>query len=202
MRGQATMILLVDNYDSFTYNLVQLVGTYSDVIVRRNDADDLYDLAQQSDGIIFSPGPGKPSEAGEMEALIQRFKTEKPMLGICLGHQALAEVFGSQIIKAATVRHGKTSSICQSAENIMFADLPQDFTVMRYHSLTIDETTIPSELQVTAHADDDGEIMAIQHQELPLYGLQFHPESIGTPEGQVMIKNFLMCTTAKIKKDQ
>ena len=154
------MILLVDNYDSFTYNLAQYLGTFTEVKVLRNDDDKLYEEAENADGLVFSPGPGWPADAGKMEALIKDFAGKKPMMGICLGHQAP-----------------------------IFKDIDNDVPIMRYHSSVVDQ--MPEGFDVTAITTDDQEIMAIQHKELPIYGLQYHPESIGSPDGLKMVENFV-----------
>ena len=181
------MILLIDNYDSFTYNLVHSLAG-EEVRVVRNDAPDLLEQAHLADGLLFSPGPGYPSEAGLMEALIARYYQEKPMLGICLGHQAIGETFGASIIHAPTIMHGKQSTIfCQPTG--LFENMDSKQTVMRYHSLMIDPASLPNELKVTA-TTADGLIMAIQHRDYPVYGLQYHPESIGTDHGQQLIQTF------------
>lgn len=181
------MILVVDNYDSFTYNLVhQLKG---EVKVLRNDDPNLLVVAQVADGIILSPGPGRPEAAGNMPQLIQKYYQQKPILGICLGHQALVQFFGGEIIVAPKIRHGKVSHL-NFNKNGIFTTLT-DISVMRYHSLVAEEVSFPTMLTITARAADDQTIMAFEHQSLPIYGLQFHPESIGTETGQTMINYFL-----------
>lgn len=181
------MILCIDNYDSFTYNLVQLFPK-DDLLVLRNDDPTLFEQAQRAAAFIFSPGPGHPKEAGQMEALIQQFYQTKPMLGICLGHQAIGEVFGAKIVQAPTIMHGKQSVIhCQPTG--LYREMAPEQTVMRYHSLTIDPTSLPPELIVTA-TTTEGIIMAIQHRDYPIYGVQYHPESIGTAHGQQLIEAF------------
>lgn len=183
------MILLIDNYDSFTYNLAQYIGRFTEVEVLRNDDDNLYDLAQKADGLVFSPGPGWPDKAGKMEAMIKEFTGQKPILGVCLGHQAIAEVFGGKLGLAKNVMHGKQSQILVEKTSELFADLPQTMAIMRYHSLVIKE--MPEDFDILARTVEDHEIMAIQHKFLPIYGVQYHPESIGSPEGLQTIKNFL-----------
>ena len=173
------MILLVDNYDSFTYNLAQYLGTFTEVEVLRNDDERLYEQAELADALVFSPGPGWPADAGKMEAMIKDFAGKKPMLGICLGHQALAETFGGKLRLAKNVMHGKP----------IFKDIDNEVPIMRYHSIVVDQ--LPEEFEVTAITTDDQEIMAIQHKSLPIYGLQYHPESIGSPDGLKMIENFV-----------
>ncbi|MGT2929788.1 aminodeoxychorismate/anthranilate synthase component II [Streptococcus dentasini] len=183
------MILLIDNYDSFTYNLAQYLGAFADIEVVRNDADRLLEKAEQAQALVFSPGPGWPVEAGEMEGIIKRFAGSKPMLGICLGHQALAEAFGGSLGLAKQVMHGKQSDMDLIEDSPLFTGLNQTVPIMRYHSIVIED--LPRDFVVTAKTRDDDEIMAIQHKKWPIYGLQFHPESIGTPDGLRMIENFI-----------
>ncbi|SDB27527.1 anthranilate synthase component 2 [Streptococcus henryi] len=183
------MILLIDNYDSFTYNLAQYLGTFTEVKVLRNDAEALEEEAQKADGLVFSPGPGWPADAGKMEELIKAFAGVKPMLGICLGHQAIAESFGGKLGLAKNVMHGKQSQIDIVQASLIFQGLSQEMPIMRYHSIVVEE--IPADFTVTARTQDDNEIMALEHQSLPIYGLQFHPESIGSPDGLKMIENFV-----------
>lgn len=183
------MILLVDNYDSFTFNLAQYLGEFDQIEVVRNDADNLYQLADEADGIVFSPGPGWPKDAGRMEEMISDYAGKKPLLGICLGHQAIAEVFGGKLDLANQVMHGKQSHISIAPDAQLFRDIDQETDVMRYHSIVISE--MPDQFKAVAHTLDDGEIMAIEHEELDIFGLQYHPESIGTPEGLTMIANFM-----------
>lgn len=184
------MILLVDNYDSFTFNLEQYLAEYAHVVVKRNDAADLLEVADQASGIVLSPGPGKPSEAGLLEEVVAKFAKVKPVLGICLGHQAIGEVFGGEVKQAKKIRHGKVSIMRQTAGAI-FADLPEEMPVMRYHSLIVDKNNLPEDLEVLAVATDDAEVMAMKLKNYPVYGLQFHPESIGTVDGKRMMKNFI-----------
>ena len=185
-------ILIIDNYDSFTYNLVHLLEEIPgiEVSVNRNDAIEPYDAAD-FDGILFSPGPGIPNEAGKMPELIQHFKTEKSMLGVCLGHQALGEAFGGQLENLESVFHGIqcTISITQNQTGL-FKKMPSQITVSRYHSCEVSQTNLPEDFLVTALADD-GTIMAMEHAKLPIYGVQFHPESIMTPEGKQIIENWI-----------
>ncbi len=183
------MILLIDNYDSFTYNLAQYLGTFTEVKVLRNDAEALEEEAQKADGLVFSPGPGWPADAGKMEDLIKTFVGVKPMLGICLGHQAIAESFGGKLGLAKNVMHGKQSQIDIVKASSIFQGLSQEMPIMRYHSIVVEE--MPADFIVTAITQDDNEIMALEHQSLPIYGLQFHPESIGSPDGLKMIENFV-----------
>ena len=189
------MILLIDNYDSFTYNLAQYLGSFTPVQVLRNDAESLYEAAEKADGLVFSPGPGWPAEAGLMEALIRDFAGKKPILGICLGHQAIAEVFGGKLGLAKTVMHGKQSRIALEKPSPIFDGIDSDVPIMRYHSIVVEE--LPPAFDSTAITMDDKEIMAIQHQELPIFGLQFHPESIGSPDGLKMVENFVRLVQKK-----
>ena len=184
------MIVIIDNYDSFTYNLYQAVAAYEqDVIVLRNDAVDVAMLqALKPTAIIFSPGAGHPYAAGAMESIIQQCYKEIPMLGICLGHQAIAEVFASRITYAKEILHGECDAITQTAACALFDGLPVTFPAARYHSLVVEQPG--RELIVTALSSSK-EIMAIQHRRYPVYGIQFHPESILTPDGMRIIKNFI-----------
>ncbi|HDM9006073.1 TPA: aminodeoxychorismate/anthranilate synthase component II [Listeria innocua] len=184
------MILLIDNYDSFTYNLEQYLAEFSDVVVKRNDAVDLMEYAALANGIVLSPGPGKPSEAGLLEEVVFKFAKEKPLLGICLGHQAIGEVFGGEVKRAKQIRHGKVSLMRQTSGAI-FTNLPKEMPVMRYHSLIVDKKPLPDCLEVLAVATDDAEVMAMKLKNYPVYGLQFHPESIGTNDGKQMMENFI-----------
>ena len=183
------MILLVDNYDSFTYNLTQYIGEFDTVEVLRNDDDKLFDVAQKADKIVLSPGPGWPVDAGNMEKLIRDYAEKKPLLGVCLGHQAIAEVFGGKLALAKQVMHGKTSIADTLVTSDLLADVPTAYEIMRYHSIVISD--MPEGFEVVSKTTDDQEIMMIQHQSLPIYGMQFHPESIGTPNGLKMIENFV-----------
>ncbi|MDO8964355.1 MAG: anthranilate phosphoribosyltransferase [Coriobacteriia bacterium] len=186
------MILVVDNYDSFTYNLVQLFALLgAEVRVERNDAvTPAQVLAMAPHGVVISPGPGTPDEAGNSEAIIAAAaEAGIPVLGVCLGHQAIAEVFGGTVVRAPQAVHGKTSTVRHRGEGLM-AGMPADFTATRYHSLTVDPATLPACLVVTAETVD-GIIMAMQHADKPVFGVQFHPESVLTPEGVVLARNFL-----------
>ncbi|PXW92127.1 anthranilate synthase component 2 [Streptohalobacillus salinus] len=185
------MILLIDNYDSFTYNLYQYMGELGeDVKVVRNDAISLEEIhAINPEAIVLSPGPGAPVDAGICIDVIKEHGESIPILGICLGHQAIGEAYGATIIHAKRVMHGKQSKITHHQQDI-FAGLTDPIEVMRYHSLVIDPTTVPETLTITATALDDGEIMAIKHHQLPIYGMQFHPESIGTLDGLTLLSNF------------
>lgn len=185
------MILLIDNYDSFTYNLFQYVSELGkEVKVVRNDAITLDEIAELNpEAIILSPGPGAPAEAGICVETVQRFAGDIPILGICLGHQAIGEAFGGNIIHASVIKHGKTSLIEHKGEGI-YQGLENPLEVMRYHSLVVDKTKVPSELEVTSISSEDDEIMGLKHQVHQIIGLQFHPESIGTAVGKTMLKNF------------
>jgi len=184
-------ILMVDNYDSFTYNIVQYFGELdAAVTVVRNDEITLADIAAQAPThLVISPGPCSPAEAGISVAAIQHFAGKLPILGVCLGHQAIGAAFGGKIIRAQQLMHGKTSVISTTQQGV-FAGLPAQFTVNRYHSLAIERSSCPAELELTAWTDD-GEIMGVRHRSLPIQGLQFHPESILTEHGHAMLKNFL-----------
>jgi anthranilate synthase component II len=186
------MILLIDNYDSFTYNLYQYLGELGSVpTVVRNDAltvDDVLDMMPEA--IIISPGPGRPENAGVCVDLVKALAPSIPILGICLGHQAIGHAFGGNIIKAEKIMHGKISSLAHSGTSL-FAGLPEQMDVMRYHSLVIEKNRVPEQFDVLATSEEDQEIMAIKHKDYPLYGLQFHPESIGSKEGKQLLNNFL-----------
>jgi anthranilate synthase component II len=185
------MILVIDNYDSFTYNLVQYLGELGqEIVVHRNDAITLDQIAAlRPDHLLISPGPCSPAEAGVSVEVIQRFAGEIPILGVCLGHQSIGHAFGGNIIRAQRLMHGKTSQIHH--ENIgVFADLPNDFSAIRYHSLVIERASLPECLEVTA-TSEDGEIMGVRHKTLPIEGVQFHPESVLTEHGHALLRNFL-----------
>jgi anthranilate synthase component 2 len=184
-------ILMVDNYDSFTYNIVQYFGELgAAVTVVRNDEVSLADItAHAPTHLVISPGPCSPAEAGISVAAIQHFAGKLPILGVCLGHQAIGAAFGGKIIRAQQLMHGKTSVISTTQQGV-FAGLPAQFTVNRYHSLAIERSSCPTELELTAWTDD-GEIMGVRHRSLPIQGVQFHPESILTEHGHAMLKNFL-----------
>lgn len=186
------MILLIDNYDSFSYNIYQLIGEFrKDLCVARNDAVTIQEMQTMNpDAIILSPGPGKPAEAGICEEVIRHFLDRKPILGICLGHQAICEALGGTISYASAMMHGKQSVTAVDSTCSLFRGLPDQILVGRYHSLSLREETLPDELQITARADD-GEIMAVAHRNYPIYGVQFHPESVLTPQGRSIMKNFL-----------
>lgn len=188
-------LLMIDNYDSFTYNIVQYLGELgAQVIVVRNDESTLDEVIalvarEGVQRIVISPGPCSPAEAGISVAAIQHFAGRLPVLGVCLGHQSIGAAFGGDIIRAGQQMHGKTSVITTDQQGV-FADLPKQFTVNRYHSLVIDKTTLPDCLQVTA-TSEDGEIQGVRHTTLAVEGVQFHPESILTEHGHAMLKNFL-----------
>ena len=184
-------LLMVDNYDSFTYNIVQYFGELgAEVEVYRNDEITLEGIAARNpDRLVISPGPCSPAEAGISVAAIRHFAGQLPILGVCLGHQSIGAAFGGNIVRAQQLMHGKTSVITTTQEGV-FAHLPQQFTVNRYHSLAIERASCPEALKITAWTDD-GEIMGIRHSELAIQGVQFHPESILTEHGHAMLKNFL-----------
>jgi anthranilate synthase component II len=187
------MILVIDNYDSFTYNLVQYLGELgAEVVVRRNDAisvDEIGDLTPAA--IVLSPGPCTPKEAGVTVDTIRRWGSSIPILGVCLGHQAIGEAYGGEVVRAERVMHGKTSQVCHDGTGI-FAGLPSPMEVMRYHSLIVERTSIPQSLEITAVSQDDpSEVHAVKHREHPVYGVQFHPESVMTPQGKALLNNFL-----------
>ena len=189
--SQKIKLLMIDNYDSFTYNIVQYFGELgAEVEVFRNDEITIEQIAaRQPDRLVVSPGPCSPVEAGISVAAIQHFAGKLPILGVCLGHQAIGSAFGGSIIRAQELMHGKTSVITTTQRGV-FADLPKQFTVNRYHSLAIEKSSVPEVLEVTAWTDD-GEIMGVRHKTLPIEGVQFHPESILTEHGHAMLKNFL-----------
>ncbi|MDR0307916.1 MAG: aminodeoxychorismate/anthranilate synthase component II [Chitinispirillales bacterium] len=207
------MVLLIDNYDSFSYNLYQYIGsilndssdnvqrsfrssshplTDTDIKVVRNDEITVCDIVKMNPGrIVISPGPGKPSEAGICVEMIKELYTQFPILGICLGHQAMFEAFGGTVSYASKLMHGKSSEITVDTENPLFKSLPATIKAARYHSLAAVESTIPPQLAITARTVAENEIMALCHKEYPVYGVQFHPESILTPDGKTIIFNFL-----------
>ncbi len=184
------MILLIDNYDSFTYNLVQLLLTAEvEVEVVRNDAEEVASLLERGpSGIVLSPGPGRPEDAGVCVSLLEE-RPRIPVLGVCLGHQCLGAAFGATVDRAPRLMHGKTSMV-RHGEDHLFEDLPNPFVATRYHSLSVREETVPEELQAIAWSGD-GTVMALRHRELPYWGVQFHPESILTPSGPTLMRNFL-----------
>jgi anthranilate synthase component 2 len=185
------MLLMIDNYDSFTYNLVQYLGELGeDVRVVRNDEKSVAEIeAMAPDRIVLSPGPCTPNEAGVSLAVIERFKGRVPILGVCLGHQAIGQAFGGKVVHAKTLMHGKVSRIHHEGRGV-FRGLPTPYDATRYHSLAIERASCPAELEVTAWTDD-GEIMGVRHRTLAIEGVQFHPESILTEHGHALLKNFL-----------
>lgn len=187
------MVLLIDNYDSFSYNLYQYIGEIDpDIKVIRNDELTVEEIrALRPDRIILSPGPGRPEDAGVIIEVVRKLGAEIPILGVCLGHQAICAVYGATITYAKQLMHGKQSEVHFSAACPLFSRCPENALVARYHSLAADPETIPDCLRVTA-TTDDGEIMAVQHRIFPVYGVQFHPESILTPDGKTILKNFLI----------
>jgi len=199
MDGKArepAMILVIDNYDSFTYNLVQYLGELGEeIVVRRNDEIGLDEIAaMRPNHILLSPGPCTPNEAGICLALIERFKGEIPILGVCLGHQAIGQAFGGEVVRADNLMHGKTSEIYHDGRTVFYG-LPSPFTATRYHSLIVRRETLPDCLEISAETAA-GEIMGIRHREYPIEGVQFHPESIMTKHGMDLLRNFLTCYRA------
>jgi anthranilate synthase/aminodeoxychorismate synthase-like glutamine amidotransferase len=186
------VILVIDNYDSFTYNLVQYLGELgTQPLVRRNNEvtlDEIADLAPER--IVISPGPGRPEQAGITLDVIKRFGPTTPLLGVCLGHQAIGMAYGGAVVRAIAPMHGKTSSITHDGRGV-FAGITTPFTVARYHSLVVDRNGWPADLEITAQTEDDGTVMALRHRRHPIHGVQFHPESILTREGQHLLRNFL-----------
>ncbi|MBU8877995.1 aminodeoxychorismate/anthranilate synthase component II [Bacillus sp. FJAT-29790] len=186
------MILLIDNYDSFTYNLYQYFGELGkEIVVARNDQITIEEIEKlKPEAIVLSPGPGRPEQAGLCIDVINSFYDRVPILGICLGHQAIGYAFGAIIKKAKNIMHGKVSKLKHNGSHL-FQYMPQPIDVMRYHSLIIQSGTLPETFQVLARSMDDDEIMAIKHEHYPLFGLQFHPESVGTAQGKPILENFL-----------
>jgi anthranilate synthase component 2 len=189
------MIFVLDNYDSFTYNLVQYLGELgAEPMVRRNDEITVGEIDGLGPaGIVISPGPGRPADAGISVPLIRALAERRPILGVCLGHQAIGEAYGGRIVPAGRIMHGKTSPIAHTATGV-FRGLPSPLTAMRYHSLVVERDSLPSVLDVTAwteHPSDGQQIMGVAHRELPVHGVQFHPESIGTAAGKRIVENFL-----------
>ena len=186
------MILMIDNYDSFTYNLVQYLGELgADIQVFRNDkitVAEIENLAPEK--IVISPGPCTPDEAGISVEVVKHFSSKIPILGVCLGHESIAVAFGAKIIKAKKLMHGKTSNVSHDGRGI-FQDIDEPFEATRYHSLAVDKSSLPKSLEISAWTDDDDEIMGIRHKDLPIIGIQFHPESILTISGKQLLKNFL-----------
>ncbi len=186
------MTVLIDNYDSFSYNLYQLVGSIDPAVrVIRNDEMSVSELrALHPDRIILSPGPGRPENAGNIMEVVSELGREIPILGVCLGHQAICAAFGATVTYAKQLMHGKQSAVTMDTDTRLFQNCPPTDVAARYHSLAVDEKTLPDCLQVTARTAD-GEVMAVQHRTYPIYGVQFHPESIMTPNGKIMLENFI-----------
>ena len=186
------MILLIDNYDSFSYNLYQLIGMVNpDIRVVRNDKMTIEEIEELNpECIILSPGPGRPENAGICIDVVKEFYSKIPILGVCLGHQAICAAFGGEVSHAARLMHGKSSKISLDYD-YLFKGLPSDINVGRYHSLSLAEDTVPDDLEIISKAMDDGEVMAVKHRQHNVYGLQFHPESILTPDGLTIMQNFL-----------
>jgi len=187
------MILMIDNYDSFTYNIVQYCRELgADLKIIRNDEMSVEEIEKLNpQKIIISPGPASPDEAGVTLEVIKYFSDKLPILGICLGHQSIAQVFGGDVVRATNMMHGKTSTMHRVGESEIFKDLPQDFTATRYHSLIVDKNSLPSVIEPTAFSSDDDEIMALKIKDKDVYGVQFHPESIMSEYGHKIIGNFL-----------
>jgi anthranilate synthase/aminodeoxychorismate synthase-like glutamine amidotransferase len=187
----ATRVLVIDNYDSFVYNLVQELGELgAEPVVHRNDAIDIDGIrAVSPDAVLISPGPGRPEDAGISLAVIEELAGELPILGVCLGHQAIGQAFGGEVVRAPTLMHGKTSAIHHDGAGV-FTGLPDPFTATRYHSLVVEPSSVPDVLEVTARTSD-GVIMGLRHRTLAVEGVQFHPESLLTPEGPSLLANFL-----------
>jgi anthranilate synthase component 2 len=185
------MLLMIDNYDSFTYNLVQYFGELGErVLTVRNDAIDVAGIEALAPArIVISPGPCTPTEAGVSLAVIARFAGRLPILGVCLGHQAIGQAFGGRVVRARQVMHGKTDTIDTTGEGV-FRDLPRRFDIARYHSLVVERDTLPDCLEVTA-TSGDGEVMGLRHRSLPVEGVQFHPESVASEHGHALLRNFL-----------
>ena len=192
------MILLIDNYDSFSYNLYQLIGAVEpDIKVVRNDECTLEEIAEMKpEAIILSPGPGRPEDAGICIPVIKEFAGKIPILGVCLGHQSICEAFGGTVSYAKELMHGKQKEIHKVGESQIFEGLPDTFLAARYHSLAALRDTLPEELVVTAESGD-GEVMALEHKKYPIFGLQFHSESVMTPDGKTMIENFMKVVREK-----
>ncbi|MDX8353406.1 aminodeoxychorismate/anthranilate synthase component II [Cognatiyoonia sp. IB215182] len=189
------MLLLIDNYDSFTYNLVHYLGELgAEVVVRRNDALNTQEaMAMRPDAILLSPGPCDPSQAGICLALVAAAaETRTPLMGVCLGHQAIGEAFGGKVVRCHEIVHGKMGAMKHTGKGV-FADLPSPFDATRYHSLVVDRATLPNSLEITAELED-GTIMGLQHKDLPIHGVQFHPESIASEHGHKLLQNFLDLT--------
>lgn len=188
-----TMVLMIDNYDSFTYNIVQYcLELGADLKIIRNDEMTIEEIeALHPEKIIISPGPATPDDAGVSLAVIEHFQDKVPILGICLGHQSIAQVFGGKVVRAKNMMHGKTSKVERTGECAIFKKMPEIFTATRYHSLIVQRENLPDVIVPTAYSDDDHEIMALQIKEKPIYGVQFHPESIMSEFGHEILDNFL-----------
>ena len=186
------MVLVIDNYDSFTYNLVQYLGELgADIRVMRNDVVSLEDVVNaKADRIVISPGPGRPEHAGVTMSVIRRLGQATPILGVCLGHQAIGAVFGGDVVRAGVPMHGKTSTIEHNGQGV-FSGIAGPFQASRYHSLVVAEKGLPADLEITARTLEDANIMGLRHRTWPVYGVQFHPESILTGEGKTILRNFL-----------
>jgi len=189
------MVLVIDNYDSFTYNLVQYLGELgAEVQVMRNDAVSVDDVAAaKADGIVISPGPGRPEDAGVTMRVIRTLGERTPILGVCLGHQAIGAAFGGAVVRASVPMHGKTSTIEHDGRGV-FSGISGTFVASRYHSLVVADQDLPGDLLVTARTKEDGIVMGLRHKQWPLHGVQFHPESILTGEGKTILRNFLKCS--------
>jgi anthranilate synthase/aminodeoxychorismate synthase-like glutamine amidotransferase len=185
------MILVIDNYDSFTFNLVQYLGELgAELVVKRNDEITLDEIERRRpEKLVISPGPCSPAEAGQSCAVIERFGPRVPLLGVCLGHQCIGQVYGGRVVRAERLMHGKTSMIYHHGEGVL-RDLPNPFEATRYHSLLVERSSLPPDLRITAETPEQ-EIMGLQHRAFPVYGVQFHPESILTPHGKQILRNFL-----------
>lgn len=193
------MILVIDNYDSFTYNLVQMLGRLEgDVVVRRNDEVSVEEVeAMGPDRIVISPGPCTPREAGVSVDVVRRLGPSTPLLGVCLGHQAIGEAYGAEVVRARRLMHGKTSPVGHRGDGL-FAGLPTPVSMMRYHSLVLDPGSLPASLEVVAWTDEPGwedEVQAVRHREHPVWGVQFHPESVASDHGERLVRNFLEATS-------
>lgn len=186
------MVLVIDNYDSFTYNLVQYLGELgAEVVVRRNDEETIEELRALGHArVVISPGPGRPEQAGVSLDVIKEFGPRMPLLGVCLGHQAIGLAFGGEVLRAPTPIHGKTSTVEHDGKGV-FAGLASSFQAGRYHSLIVGERTLPAELEVAARTKDDTLVMGLRHRTMPIHGVQFHPESVLTSEGRRILRNFL-----------
>ena len=197
------MILLIDNYDSFSYNVYQLIGAVEpDIRVIRNDVCTVAEIeAMAPEAIILSPGPGRPEDAGVCMEVVKQLGENIPILGICLGHQAICKACGGEVSYAKELMHGKQRQIEKTGETIRFAGLPDSFPAARYHSLAAVEEKLPECLRITARADD-GEIMAVEHTKYPIYGVQFHPESVMTPDGKQMIENFMKAVRSREEEEE